>query len=262
MTTRSVAPRQPRAAAVLSEAAAVWGRLVGPDGAPLGGDSSPYRTGTAPAAACYVMPTWAREQSSTGVPLWWIWPADAWGPGQSRRHELLLAAGLGLAAREHHIPTTTPALSIVSDGPTYTPRRKDEERRAAVLTAVETARKAIRDHDGLDPASSARSRASESLMLAAACYLLPEAMRESRFSAGVPDLWAWPASSWIEHDNRAAELTTGVALILALIEITDMVDARTDPPHSLMVLGRRTSTQTEESVRSDDQSIPAKSGVE
>ena len=221
MTIRQAARDQSTAAAVMAEAADIWKLLVGPDGRPLATTAPAHVEGIAPAAACYLLPLWAREQSRTGVPLWWIWPDGSWGAGPSRRHELLLAAALGLAALEHHTPPWTGrTLTVVPGAGALAKRPRIDDRRPAILQAVERARVGVRDYDGLDPATSTRPAAVEALTLAAACYLLPEVMRETGIS-NVPNLWAWPTKAWIQHDDRVSELMTGVALTLAAIELID-----------------------------------------
>ena len=226
MTIRQAARNQSVAAAVMAEAAEIWELLVGPDGRPLATTAPAYVEGIAPAAACYLLPLWAREQSRTGVPLWWIWPDGSWGTGPSRRYELLLATALGLAALEHHTPPWTGrALTVVPDSAgTSSKRPRIDDRRPAILQAVERTRVDLRDYDGLDPATSSRPTAVEALTLAAACYLLPEVMRETG-AYDVPNLWAWPTTAWIQHDDRATELMTGVALALAAIELIDAATA-------------------------------------
>jgi hypothetical protein len=96
-----------------------------------------------------------------------------------------------------------------------------------VLTAVDQARADLIDHEGLDPALSQRTTGLESLMLAAACYLLPTEMRQMA-RAGVPTIWAWPTASWINHPDRDTELTDAAAMTQAVIELYD----RTRPPIS------------------------------
>lgn len=235
MTIRPAAHDRSSGASVMAEVAEVWKLLVGPDGRPLATTSPAYVQGIAPAAACYLLPRWAREQSRTGVPLWWIWPDGSWGVSPSRRHELLLAAALGLAALEHHTPAWTGrALTVVSAG-TSSKRPRIEDRRPQMLQAVEQARVTLRDCDGQDPATSSRPTAVEALTLAAACYLLPEVMRETEAS-GVPNLWAWPRRTWIQHDDRVAEVITGIALTLAAIELTDATPAN-HPKHLAVIPG-------------------------
>lgn len=235
MIFRQAAREQSTTAAVIAEAAEIWQLLVGPDGRPLATTCPAYVEGIAPAAACYLLPLWAREQSRSGVPLWWIWPDGSWGAGPSRRHELLLAAALGLSAVEHHTPPWTGrTLTVVPDtAGTPTKRLRLDDRRSAILQALEQARMAVRDCDDLDPATSSRPAAVEALTLAAACYLLPEVMREKGASE-VPKLWAWPTKAWIDHDDRAAELMSGVALALAAIELIDAGAA--SHPRSLAVI--------------------------
>ena len=241
MTIRQAARDQSTTAAVMAEAADIWELLVGPDGRPLATTAPAYVEGIAPAAACYLLPLWAREQSRSGVPLWWIWPDGSWGAGPSRRHELLLAAALGLAAVEHHTPPWTGrTLTVVPDNAAVrTKRPRVDDRRPAILQAVEQARVEVRDYDDLDPATSSRPAAVEALTLAAACYLLPEVMREKEASE-VPKLWAWPTEAWIHHDDRAAELMTGVALALAAIELIDASAA--SHPRSLAIVRGAAST--------------------
>ena len=244
MTIRQAARDQSVAAAVMAEAADIWELLVGPDGRPLATAAPAYVEGIAPAAACYLLPLWARERSRTGVPLWWIWPDSSWGAGPSRRHELLLAAALGLAALEHHTPPWTGrTLTVVPDvagAPAKRPRIDD--RRPAILQAVEQTRMEVRDYDDLDPATSSRPAAIEALTLAAACYFLPEVMRETGASE-VPNLWAWPSKAWIRHDDRAADLMTGVALALAAIELIDTA-ASVRHPRSFAVIPGGTPNST------------------
>jgi hypothetical protein len=76
----------------------MWKQLTGSEGNDLS-RTTRIVAGIAPAAACYVMPSWARDRGATDVPLWWIWPAGSWVSGD-RRQELLLAAALALAAVE------------------------------------------------------------------------------------------------------------------------------------------------------------------
>ncbi len=238
MTIRQAARDQSAAATIMAEAVEIWELLVDPDGRPLASTAEAYVEGIAPAAACYLLPLWAREQSRTGAPLWWIWPDSSWGAGPSRRHELLLAAALGLAALEHHTPPWTGrTLTVVPDSagsPAGRPRIDD--RRPALLQTIEQARAEVRDYDGLDPATSSRPAALEALTLAAGCYFLPEVMREMG-AAEVPNLWAWPTKAWIQHDDRAAELITGVALALAAIELVDASEATHSRTLSVIVGG-------------------------
>ncbi len=235
MTIRQATRDQSVAAAVMAEVAEIWELLVDPDGRPLAPTAPAYVEGIAPAAACYLLPLWAREQSRTGVPLWWIWPDGSWGAGPSRRDELLLGAALGLAALEHHSPPWTGrTLTVVPDGAgTPAKRARIDDRRPAILQGVEQARIEVRDYDDLDPATSSRPTAVDALTLAAACYLLPEVMREMGASE-VPNLWAWPTKAWIHHDDRAAELMTGVALALAAVEL--IVAGPVSHPRSLAVI--------------------------
>jgi hypothetical protein len=65
-------------------------------------------------------------------------------------------------------------------------------------------------------------------MLAAACYLLPTEMRQMA-RAGVPTIWAWPTVSWINHPDRATELTVAAAMTQAVIELYDRTDRRSRP---------------------------------
>ncbi len=245
MTIRQAARDQSVAAAVMAEAAEIWELLVGPDGRPLATTGPAYVEGIAPAAACYLLPLWAREQSRTGVPLWWIWPDGSWGAGPSRRHELLLAAALGLAALEHHNPPWTGrTLTAVPDtAGTPAKRPRIDDRRPGILQAVEQTRMEVRDYDDLNPATSSRPAAIEALTLAAACYLLPEVMREKGASE-VPNLWAWPTKAWIHHDDRATELMTGVALALAAIELMDAGTAGHPRPLTVLAGGVSNSTKT------------------
>jgi hypothetical protein len=74
---------------------------------------------------------------------------------------------------------------------------------------------------------SLRPSGLESLMLATACHLLPAEMREIG-RAGVPLMWAWPTSSWMDIPDRATEPT----MAQAVVELHD----RTKTRH------RRTST--------------------
>ena len=76
----------------------MWTQLTGPAGNDLS-RTAWIVAGIAPAAACYVMPSWARDRGATDIPLWWIWPPAIWVTGD-RRQELLLAAALALAAVE------------------------------------------------------------------------------------------------------------------------------------------------------------------
>src|SRR4029079_197497 len=188
-----------------------------------------FPPGIAPAAACYVMPTWARDRGATGVPPWWIWPARNWVSGE-RRQELLLAAALALAAVEQtdsHGPFPPP-LTVVRDADEITRPTPVGHRRGSrdrILAAVDQARTALVDHEGLDPARSLRPSGLESLMLATACHLLPAEMREIGRS-GVPQIWAWPTSSWIDIQDRATELIIAAAMAQAVIELHDRTETR------------------------------------
>jgi hypothetical protein len=104
-----------------------------------------------------------------------------------------------------------------------------------VLTAVDQARADLIDHEGLDPALSQRTTGLESLMLAAACYLLPTEMRQMA-RAGVPTIWAWPTTSWINHPDRDTELTDAAAMTQAVIELYDRTDGRQSRPAALAII--------------------------
>ena len=235
MTERPGGERS-RRAGIAAEVTDVWDRLAGPGGGVLGG-SGRASVGIAAAAACYVMPDWARGTDPTGVPVWWIWPAGSWGTAE-RRQELVLGAALALAAVAASTPTqpSVPTLAVVRDAADTRPAAPGARRRPrdTVLAAVDQARADLVDHEGLDPALSQRTTGLESLMLAAACYLLPTEMRQMA-RAGVPTIWAWPTVSWINHPDRHTELTVAAAMTQAVIELYD----RTRP-----VQGRPSTTLT------------------
>ena len=91
------------------------------------------------------------------------------------------------------------------------------------------------DHEGLDPARSLRPSGLESLMLATACHLLPAEMREIG-RAGVPQMWAWPTSSWIDIQDRATELTIAAAMAQAVIELHDRAETRRGRTSTLAII--------------------------
>ena len=104
-----------------------------------------------------------------------------------------------------------------------------------MLAAVDRARAVLVDHEGLDPALSQRTTGLESLMLAAACYLLPTEMRQMA-RAGVPTIWAWPTASWMNHTDRDTELTVAAAMAQAVIELDDRTRRGQGRPSTLKVI--------------------------
>ena len=80
MTVRSGPGEQTSRAGIATEVIEMWKQLTGPEGNDLS-RTARIAAGIAPAAACYVMPTWARDRGATGVPPWWIWPARKLGLG-------------------------------------------------------------------------------------------------------------------------------------------------------------------------------------
>ena len=221
---------------IAAEVTELWEQLTGSDGSDLGRTAG-IVAGIAPAAACYVMPGWARNRGATGVPLWWIWPAGNWVSGE-RRQELLLAAALALAAAEQCIPQTPPpppTLAVVRDANGTRAQGHRRGSRDRILAAVDQARADLVDHEGLDPARSLRPSGLESLMLATACHLLPPQMRVIG-RAGVPQLWAWPTASWVDDLDRASELTISAAMVQAVIELHDRTEARRTRPSTLAVI--------------------------
>lgn len=149
-----------------------------------------------------------------------------------------------LPSKHHTPPWTGRTLTVVPDSAAAPAKRsRVDDRRPAILQAVKQARIEVRDYDDLDPATSSRSAAVEALTLAAACYLLPEVMRETGASE-VPNLWAWPTKAWIHHDDRAAELMTGVALALAAIELVDADTAGQPRPLAVIAGGAGNSPKT------------------
>jgi nucleotide-binding universal stress UspA family protein len=225
MTVRSGPGEQTPRAGIATEVIEMWTQLTGPEGNDLS-RTARIIAGIAPAAACYVMPSWARDRGATGVPPWWTWPAKSWLPGD-RRQELLLAAALALAAVEQ-TPThgQPPPLTVVRDADETTRPASAGHRRGSrdrILAAVEQARADLVDHEGLDPARSLRPSGLESLMLATACHLLPAEMREIG-RAGVPQMWAWPTTSWMDIQDRATELTIAAAMAQAVIELHDRTE--------------------------------------
>jgi hypothetical protein len=238
MTVRSGPGEQTPRAGIAAEVIEMWKQLTGPDGDDLS-RTTRIVAGIAPAAACYVMPSWARDRGATDVPLWWIWPAGSWVSGD-RRQELLLAAALALAAVEHtgsHGPQTPP-LTLVGDADEITRSTPAGHRRGSrdrILAAVEQARADLVDHEGLDPARSPRPSGLESLMLATACHLLPAEMREIG-RAGVPQMWAWPTTSWIDIQDRATELTIAAAMAQAVIELHDRTEKRRGRTSTLAII--------------------------
>lgn len=229
MTVR-MAHVESRRTALLAEVIEVYGRLTDPNGRALNESNQRLAAGIAPAAACYALPEFARDLGSVGVPLLWTWPADSWAAGD-RRNELLLAAALALAATLEQAKTggmtDRPRLSVVRDGDV--PEDDQGERRPAdhrigwATAAVERVRADLVDVDGEDPSCSLRPMAVERLALAAACYLLPAELRAAS-RTGVPQMWAWPDATWIEHSDREGELLTGAAMVLATIELLDLTD--------------------------------------
>jgi hypothetical protein len=238
MTVRSGPGEQTPRAGIAAEVIEMWKQLTGPEGNDLS-RTTQIVAGIAPAAACYVMPSWARDRGATDVPLWWIWPAGSWVSGD-RRQELLLAAALALAAVEHtgsHGPQTPP-LTLVRDADEITRSAPAGHRRGSrdrILAAVEQARADLVDHEGLDPARSPRPSGLESLMLATACHLLPAEMREIG-RAGVPQMWAWPTSSWIDIQDRATELTIAAAMAQAVIELHDRTEKHRGRTSTLAII--------------------------
>ena len=113
MTVRSGPGEQTSRAGIATEVTEMWKQLTGPEGNDLS-RTARIAAGIAPAAACYVMPTWARDRGATDVPPWWIWPARNWVPGE-RRQELLLAAALALAAAEENMAHAS-ALTYMTGG--------------------------------------------------------------------------------------------------------------------------------------------------
>jgi hypothetical protein len=105
-----------------------------------------------------------------------------------------------------------------------------------ILAAVAQARADLVDHEGLDPARSLRPSGPESRMLATACHLLPAEMHEIG-RAGVPQMWAWPTSSWADIQDRAAELTMAAAMAQAVIELYDRTNARRGHPSTFAIIG-------------------------
>jgi len=240
MTVRSGPGEQTPRAGIATEVIEMWTQLTGPDGNDLS-RTARIVAGIAPAAACYVMPSWARDRGATDIPLWWTWPAGSWISGD-RRQELLLAAALALAAVEqtpaHGQP---PPLTVVRDTDETTRPAPAGHRRGSrdrILTAVEQARADLVDHEGLDPARSLRPSGLESLMLATACHLLPAEMREIG-RAGVPQMWAWPTSSWIDIQDRATELTIAAAMAQAVIELHDRTETRRGRTSTLAIIDGR-----------------------
>jgi hypothetical protein len=77
MTVPSGPGEQTPRAGIATEVVEMWTQLTGPEGYDLS-RTARIVAGIAPAAACYVMPTWARDRGATGVPLWWTWPAGSW----------------------------------------------------------------------------------------------------------------------------------------------------------------------------------------
>ena len=170
--------------------------------------------------------------------MWWIWPARSWGTAE-RRQELVLGAALALAAVAASTPTqsSVPTLAVVRDAADTHPAAPGARRRPrdTVLAAVDQARADLVDHEGLDPALSQRTTGLESLMLAAACYLLPTEMRQMA-RAGVPTIWAWPTVSWINHPDRDIELNVAAAMTQAVIELYDRTDGRQSRPAALAII--------------------------
>ena len=72
-------------------------------------------------------------------------------------------------------------------------------------------------------------------MLATACHLLPVEMRGIG-CAGVPQMWAWPASSWVDIQDRATELTIAAAMAQAVIELYDRTNARRGRTSTLAII--------------------------
>jgi hypothetical protein len=238
MTVRSGPGEQTSRAGIATEVIEMWKQLTGPEGNDLS-RTARIAAGIAPAAACYVMPTWARDRGATGVPPWWIWPARNWVSGE-RRQELLLAAALALAAAEENMAhePLAPTLAVVGDAPGRGRPTASGARRSSrdrVLAAVGQARTALVDHEGLDPVRSRRPSGLESLMLATACHLLPVEMRGIG-CAGVPQMWAWPASSWVDIHDRATELTIAAAMAQAVIELYDRTNARRGRTSTLAII--------------------------
>lgn len=69
------------------------------------------------AAACYALPTFARQLGSGSVPLLWPWPTRLWTP-LCRGQELLTAAAMLVAELERHPEPAAgrPALTVVPGG--------------------------------------------------------------------------------------------------------------------------------------------------
>lgn len=229
MTVRT-AHVESRRTAVLAEVIEIYGRLTDPNGRALNESNRQMAAGIGPAAACYALPEFARDLGSAGVPLLWTWPAESWAAGD-RRNELLLAAALALAAILEHTPpvgtSDRPRLSVVRDSKVpevdQNSRRSADHRIDRATAAVERVRAKLVDVDGEDPSCSLRPMAVERLALAAACYLLPAELRAGS-RTGVPQMWAWPDATWIEHADREGELLIGAAMVLATIELLDLTD--------------------------------------
>ena len=72
-------------------------------------------------------------------------------------------------------------------------------------------------------------------MLATACHLLPAEMREIG-RAGVPQMWAWPTSKWIDIPDRATELTIAAAMAQAVVELHDRTETRRAHKSTLAII--------------------------
>ena len=54
--------------------------------------------------------------------------------------------------------------------------------------------------------------------------------------AGVPQMWAWPTSSWIDIQDRAIELTIAAAMAQAVIELHDRTETRRGRTSTLAII--------------------------
>ena len=72
-------------------------------------------------------------------------------------------------------------------------------------------------------------------MLATACHLLPAEMREIG-RAGVPPMWAWPTSSWMDIPDRATEPTIATTMAQAVVELHDRTKTRHGRTSTLAII--------------------------
>lgn len=184
-------------ALILDEIAEVRSHLTDP---PRATSSVPSEEPRALAAACYALPSYAREMNRQGTPR--LWPFDSGYAEGLRRDELLLAIGYLIAAFEDR---ALDAGHLVE--------------RPIILRRICQLRTELVGPTPGDPSRSNRSSALDALAFTGACYALPVYARELGRHA-VPLFWPWPRGLYVQH-NRGVELQLSAAMLLAEIERQD-----------------------------------------